>query len=65
VVELAAALARHPAVHRVELLTRLVDDPRVGPSYAQPLEQLGPGAGQHGGAHIVRLRCGPSGVYLR
>lgn len=29
VVELARAIASHPAVHRVELLTRLVQDPKV------------------------------------
>jgi len=30
VVELARAIATHPAVHRVDLLTRLVKDPKVG-----------------------------------
>jgi len=31
VVELARALAQHPAVYRVDLLTRLIKDPKVGP----------------------------------
>jgi hypothetical protein len=30
VVELARAISLHPAVHRVELLTRLIADPKVG-----------------------------------
>ena len=30
VVELARAIATHPAVHRVDLLTRLVKDSKVG-----------------------------------
>jgi hypothetical protein len=29
VVELARAISLHPAVHRVELLTRLIADPKV------------------------------------
>lgn len=55
VVELARALARQPGVARVDLLTRLVDDPAVAPDYAVPLESLG------GGAHIVRIAAGPPG----
>jgi sucrose-phosphate synthase len=58
VVELARALAESPGVNRVDLLTRLVDDPAVSPDYAQPLEAL------HERANIVRIRCGPAG-YLR
>jgi len=42
VVELAKALSRHPAVHRVDLLTRLVADPRVDPEYSEPVEVLVP-----------------------
>jgi sucrose-phosphate synthase len=53
VVELAVALAEHPAVARVDLFTRLIEDPAVGPDYAVPEEPLGPGA------RIVRL---PSGL---
>ena len=58
VVELARALAESPGVARVDLLTRLVDDPAVSPDYAQPVETL------HERAQIVRIRCGPPG-YIR
>jgi sucrose-phosphate synthase len=58
VVELARALARSPGVERVDLLTRLVDDPAVSSDYAQPIEAL------NGRANIVRIRCGPEG-YIR
>ena len=58
VVELARALARHPQVGRVDLLTRRVVDSRVDDDYAEPVEDLGDGA------HIVRLDCGPR-RYLR
>jgi sucrose-phosphate synthase len=58
VVELARALADAPDVERVDLLTRLVEDPAVSADYAQPLEAL------HERANIVRIRCGPQG-YLR
>ncbi len=58
VVELARALIAHPDVERVDVLTRQVIDPKVDADYAEPLEQLAPGA------HIVRLACGPR-RYLR
>ena len=58
VVELARALAEASGVERIDLLTRLVDDPGVSADYAQPLEPL------HERANIVRIRCGPPG-YLR
>jgi sucrose-phosphate synthase len=58
VVELAAALGEHPAVSRVDLFTRLVDDPSVSADYAQPEEALG------SGARIVRIPSGPAG-YIR
>jgi len=58
VVELARALAANRRVDRVDLLTRLVDDPRVGPDYARPIEEIAPGA------RIVRIQCGPR-RYLR
>lgn len=58
VVELARALARHCEVDKVDLLTRLVDDPAVSPDYALPEEDLG------NGARIVRLSCGPQ-KYIR
>lgn len=54
VIELARALGRNPQVGRVELLTRLIDDPEISPDYAQPEETLGPNA------RIVRLPFGPS-----
>ncbi|SFM24162.1 sucrose-phosphate synthase [Ectothiorhodospira mobilis] len=58
VVELARALARHPEVGRVDLLTRRVEDNRISDDYAQPEEDLGHGA------RIIRLDCGPR-RYLR
>lgn len=58
VVELARALARSTGVERVDLLTRLVDDPAMSSDYAQPIEVLGTRA------NIVRIRCGPDG-YIR
>jgi len=53
VVELARALARHESVEKVDLVTRLVEDPKVSSDYAAALEPLAPGA------QIVRIRCGP------
>lgn len=58
VVELAKTLSRHPMVDRVDLLTRLISDSKVGPDYSVPIEDLG------NGAYIVRLDCGPN-RYLR
>ena len=58
VVELARALARHPGVEQVDLLTRLIDDPAVSPDYARPQEDLGDCA------RILRIPCGPK-RYLR
>lgn len=58
VVELARALAEHPDVSRVDLVTRLVADPKVSADYAQPIEPL------CDKAQIVRLPCGPR-RYLR
>lgn len=58
VVELAEELGRCPGVERVDLLTRLIDDPDLSRDYARPHEEIGPGA------HIVRLACGPPG-YVR
>ncbi|WP_018862697.1 HAD-IIB family hydrolase [Thioalkalivibrio sp. ALJ3] len=58
VVELARALARHPQVGRVDLLTRRIVDNRVSDDYARREESLGDGA------FIVRLDCGPR-RYLR
>ncbi len=58
VVELAKALAAHPRVARVDLLTRQVNDPKVDESYAAPEEPLA------AKARIVRIPCGPC-RYLR
>lgn len=58
VLELVKALARHPRVGRVDLLTRLVADPKVSSEYAKPVEELG-----HGAA-IRRIPAGPR-RYLR
>ncbi len=58
VIELAKALGRHPRVERVDVLTRLVDDPAVAPDYAVPQEPL------DARARLVRLPCGPR-RYLR
>lgn len=65
VVELCKAMALHPAVHRVELLTRQICDPSVDSSYGEPEECLYKGAGDTGGAFIVRLPCGPKQEYVR
>ncbi|HSG47289.1 MAG TPA: PfkB family carbohydrate kinase, partial [Longimicrobiales bacterium] len=58
VVDQARALAAHPRVERVDLVTRLVQDRRVDDSYAVPEEQLTPGA------RVVRIPFGPR-RYLR
>jgi sucrose-phosphate synthase len=58
VVELARALAAHPDVAHVDLLTRRVVDPKVHPDYAEAIEPLAPGA------NLVRLSFGPR-RYLR
>lgn len=58
VLELAKALAQHPGVAQVDLLTRRVEDPAVPSVYGQPEEALGPHA------RIVRLAFGPR-RYLR
>lgn len=64
-VELAKALSRHPAVHRVDLLTRLIRDPAVDKSYWEAEEALSEPQGRLGGARIVRIPCGPTDKYLR
>jgi sucrose-phosphate synthase len=53
VLELAAALAARPDVGRVDLVTRLIDDPAAGPDYAVAEEPLAPGA------RLIRIPCGP------
>jgi sucrose-phosphate synthase len=58
VLELARALAALPEVARVDLLTRQIIDPRVGPEYARLEEQLAPKA------RLARIAFGPR-RYLR
>ena len=67
VVELARALAQHPAVYRVDLLTRLIQDPNVDSTYGESEERIwqAPDEKGLGGAYIERLACGPPKTYLR
>lgn len=58
VVELCEALADHPDVGRVDLVTRQVLDPAVDGQYGEKTEAVKPGF------NIVRLPCGPN-QYLR
>jgi sucrose-phosphate synthase len=58
VVELARALAAHPDVWRVDLLTRRVMDAKIDEDYARPREEIAEGA------HIIRIPFGPR-RYLR
>ncbi|MHC4822170.1 MAG: HAD-IIB family hydrolase, partial [Planctomycetota bacterium] len=58
VLDLAKALIRHPGVGRVDVVTRLIEDPRVDSAYAQPREEVARGV------TIVRLPFGPR-RYLR
>jgi hypothetical protein len=51
-------------VHRVDLMTRLINDPAVPKDYGQEEERIAPGKGELGGAFIVRLPAGDSNVYL-
>ncbi|BAZ39260.1 sucrose phosphate synthase [Calothrix sp. NIES-4101] len=57
-IELACTLAKNPQVERVDLCTRLVNDPKISPDYAQPVEILSEKA------QIIRIPCGPR-RYLR
>ena len=57
-VELAQSLIQHPDVERVDLFTRRIFDPKIADGYAQPVEELAPGA------NIVRIEFGPR-RYLR
>ncbi len=58
VVDQARALAEHPDVERVDVVTRLIQDRRVDESYARPFEPICKGA------QIVRIPFGPR-RYLR
>ncbi len=53
VVDLARALGEHPRVGQVDLVTRRIVDPKVGPDYAEPIESLSERA------RIVRIEGGP------
>lgn len=53
VVELTKALARHPDVAQVDLVTRRIVDPRVSEDYASPCDMLA------GNARIIRIDAGP------
>lgn len=52
VVELAQQLSKDKRIDRVDLVTRMIKDGAVDPSYATPIEELGPKA------RIVRIPCG-------
>ncbi len=58
VVELTKALAQHPQVAKVDLLTRLIDDESVAADYARAEEQLSENT------RIIRLQAGPT-KYIR
>lgn len=58
VLELVRALARHPSVGQVDLITRQIVDPKVSKDYSRPEEELGRGA------FIKRIEAGPR-RYLR
>ncbi|MGJ8619056.1 MAG: HAD-IIB family hydrolase [Methylophilaceae bacterium] len=58
VVELTKTLGEHPQVGKVDLLTRLIDDPALSEDYAQSEQELSENT------RIVRLRCGPK-KYIR
>jgi len=53
VLEMAHALARHKDVERVELITRLINDPNIDNDYANPLEFI------TDNFRIVRIEAGP------
>ena len=58
VIDQARALALHPEVERVDVVTRAISDKRVDESYSRPFESICPGA------QIVRIPFGPR-RYLR
>jgi sucrose-phosphate synthase len=58
VLELARALGEHPAVDRVDLVTRLIEDPQVDDDYAFEEEPLS------ANVSILRVPCGPK-RYIR
>lgn len=58
VLDLAKALAEHPEVGKVDLMTRLIEDPQVSRDYAQAEEKLSDNV------RIIRFPCGPK-RYMR
>lgn len=52
VIELAKQLCQRDDIRRVDLFTRLIDDPRVSKDYARPVEELDEKC------RIVRIQCG-------
>jgi sucrose-phosphate synthase len=58
VLDLARALSDHPQVGKVDLLTRLIQDPNIASDYAKEEEKLSDKA------RIIRFPCGPK-RYLR
>ncbi|RDX78638.1 putative sucrose-phosphate synthase 3, partial [Mucuna pruriens] len=72
VVELARALAKMPAVYRVDLFTRQISSPEIDWSYGEPTEMLTAGrnnnddcSGESSGAYIIRIPFGPRDKYLQ
>jgi len=58
VMELAKKIAQDRRISRLDLMTRLVNDPKVDQIYAKPKEMIG------NKAWIIRIPCGPK-RYLR
>jgi sucrose-phosphate synthase len=52
VLELLEALSLHPQIRKVDLITRLIDDKRVAPSYSKKIEVI------NEKANIIRIACG-------
>ncbi|MGM0787491.1 MAG: HAD-IIB family hydrolase [Thermodesulfobacteriota bacterium] len=52
VIELARHLSKRPEIRKVDLFTRLIDDPRVSDDYARQIEKY------NEKCRIVRIRCG-------
>ncbi|MFW6080542.1 MAG: HAD-IIB family hydrolase [Desulfosalsimonas sp.] len=52
VIELARHLSKRPEIRKVDLFTRLIDDPRVSDDYARQIEEY------NEKCRIVRIQCG-------
>jgi len=59
VVELAQALAKHPFVKHVDLITQRIVDENVSPDYAAPIEKISDNL------QIVRIDAGPEGYLAK